>query len=258
MRAAAQVGEGALAVRGDGLVFRQLADEFALEGLLLERVPRLELVEHRALERLVLGDDLAHPLLDRLEVFGRERAADLEVVVEAVLDRGTDAELRQREQVLDRLGHHVSGGVSKDVQRLGASVGDYLDRVAIRDGRAHVDLLAVHLAGQRGLGEAGADRLSDIEDRRALRDVLLASIRELDRDLGHGVSPRTKSNRPTFSAGRHKAYHASRIRRCHYCLVLQYGQTAQLSLSALPHSMHGLRSFFMQLGQMRKSFSVGL
>ena len=46
--------------------------------------------------------------------------------------------------------------------------------------------------------------------------------------------------------------------RARYCLVLQYGQTSQLSLSALPHSMHGLRSFFMQYGQMRKSFSTGL
>ena len=36
-----------------------------------------------------------------------------------------------------------------------------------------------------------------------------------------------------------------------YCLVLQYGQTCQFNFSALPHSTHGLRSFFMHDGQMR-------
>ena len=63
----------------------------------------------------------------------------LEVVVEAVFDRRPDAELRHREEVLDRLGHHVGGGVAQDVERLGAAVGDDLDGVAVGDGRVHVD-----------------------------------------------------------------------------------------------------------------------
>ena len=59
VRAAAQVGEGALAVDRDRLGLGQLGDELALELLLLELVPRLELVELGALEGQLLGDDLA-------------------------------------------------------------------------------------------------------------------------------------------------------------------------------------------------------
>ena len=70
-----------------------------------------ELVAH---ERLRLGDDLAHPRLDALEVLLDERAAvrQLEVVVEAVLDGRADAERGAREQVEHGLGEHVGRGVA--------------------------------------------------------------------------------------------------------------------------------------------------
>ena len=133
VRPAAQVGEVALAVGGDGLALGQLGDELALVRLLFEGVERLEPVELGAREGLLLGDDLVHALLDRLEVLGRERATDVEVVVEAVLDRRADAELGHREEVLDGLGHHVSRRVAQDVECFGALVGDDLDRVAVGD-----------------------------------------------------------------------------------------------------------------------------
>ena len=60
--------------------------------------------------------DLLHPLLDGLEVIGGEGLVDVEVVVEAVLDRRADAQLGLGEQLLHGLGHDVRGGVPQDVQ----------------------------------------------------------------------------------------------------------------------------------------------
>ena len=65
---------------------------------------------------MVGGDRRAHPLLDRGEVVGDERARQVEVVVEAVLDRGADAELRAREEVEHGLGHDVRRGVAHRVE----------------------------------------------------------------------------------------------------------------------------------------------
>ncbi len=80
------------------LVLGQLLDEFALERLPVERIPRLELVEHAALERQLIGDELVHALLDRGQVVGAELLVEVDVVVEAVLDRGADAEPSRRDR----------------------------------------------------------------------------------------------------------------------------------------------------------------
>ena len=63
-------------------------------------------------ETLARFDDLLHPLLEVLEVLGSERLGHVEVVVEAVLDRRADPELRLGELVLDGLRQHVGAGVS--------------------------------------------------------------------------------------------------------------------------------------------------
>ncbi len=68
-----------------------------------------------AIELLALLDDLAHPRLDLLEVLGHERHLDVEVVVEAVGDRRTDAEPGVGEDFLHGLGHDMRGRVAQDV-----------------------------------------------------------------------------------------------------------------------------------------------
>src|SRR3990170_2927432 len=102
--AAAQVLEAAVAVEGDGLAVRlgQVVHDLDLERLaaLLEQLDRLAPREVlRALEWQVRGLLLAHLALDLLEVRRGQRARQIEVVVEPVLDRGADAELRLREQL---------------------------------------------------------------------------------------------------------------------------------------------------------------
>ena len=208
------------------------------------------------LKGMLLGDDLRHARLDRLEVVGGEGAADLKVVVEAVFDRGADSELRRREEVLDRLGHDVGRRVAEDVERLGALVGDDLDGVAVGDRGVHVDQLATDLAGDRGQRQTRADGLGHAENGRPLGDRLGAAVGKVHGDVRHGaLAPRRCETAPLLD-GAVWFGTAALVER--YCLVLQYGQTCQLSLSALPHSMHGLRSFFMQCGQIRKSCSMGL
>ncbi len=68
-----------------------------------------------AREGLVLGDDLAHPRVDTVEVLVGEvgAARQVEVVVEAILDRGPDRELGPGPQLRDGLGQDVRGRVAQ-------------------------------------------------------------------------------------------------------------------------------------------------
>jgi hypothetical protein len=79
----------ALAEKGDGFVPR----------------PHLTLVHEIAL------GNLAHALLDLLEVFRHERPIDDEVVEEAFVSGRTDAALHVRKELRDRGGEQVSGAV---------------------------------------------------------------------------------------------------------------------------------------------------
>ena len=263
MRASAEVGERALAVDRDGRVFGQLGDQFALELLLLELVECLKPIDLGARERQLLGDDLAHALFDRDEVFRRERLLDREVVVEAILDGGSDAELHQRIEVLDRLGHHVGCRVTQDAEGLWALVGDDLDRVAVADhsGRhppaGRRSCRRWRLAARRGpiasatprTVEPSATDFVEPSGRLTVMSGMAVLLSSATYDATYETAPRTV-------AGRCGSHLCPPLPYC--CFVLQYGQTCQLSLSALPHSTHGLRSFFMQYGQIRKSFSTGL
>ena len=76
---------------------------------------RLVVGDHPAGEPLALLDDLrASASRCAFRSSGVNGVLDVEVVVEAVLDRRADAELGVREQVLHRLGQHVRGGVPQD------------------------------------------------------------------------------------------------------------------------------------------------
>ncbi len=167
---AAQVDEVALAVEADVLVRRDGLDDLRLV-LLADRLEELHGVvalPHLARDRDVALRELAHALLDRREVLGREGALVAEVVVEAVLDHRADGDLRFGEELLHRVGEQVRRRVADEVEPLRVPVGDDGERRVALDPERRVHQRAVHLAGERGLGEAGADRGRHLGDRDRL------------------------------------------------------------------------------------------
>src|SRR5215217_7163148 len=108
VRAAAEVGERpVLAVEGD-VPFRR-ADELDLVVLALLGEVALGFVARDlpALPRPTLLELSQHLRLDPLELLLGDRLRELEVVVEAVLDRGPDRDLDARIEAADRLREQV-------------------------------------------------------------------------------------------------------------------------------------------------------
>ncbi len=176
---AAEVLEGTVAVERDGLdafVADEVLDQLDLEALVLgaEDLDRLADGDVAAGELLVGADVLLHRRLDLRQVLlgdlcsGRE----LEVVVEAGLDRRPDRHLGPRIEVHHRLGHHMGGVVADQLQRLGVTVGE--DRhlaPGLGQRRRQVAQLPVDLDRQRSLGEPGADRGRRVGARRPRRQL---------------------------------------------------------------------------------------
>ena len=160
MRPDAQIDEIALAVEADLLACRDLADIFGLVALADagEEGDRGVALPDLAGDLLVAADDLAHPLLDLLEVFRGERLVAGEIVIEAGLGRGAEGDLGLGIKLLDRLGHHVGGVVAQDLEPLGRFAGDDCDRGVMVDHGGEVARPAVDLDGDRRLGEPGSDR----------------------------------------------------------------------------------------------------
>src|SRR5215203_2244666 len=142
MRPLAQVDERAVLVEGGrrglgagcGRLRREVVQDLDLERLALRLLERAALREGDlgAHEGMIRLDRRAHPVLDRLEVARGQRPRKLEVVVEAVVDGGADAELRVREQVEDRLRHDVGGAVAHGIDgRVGAGVQELVRRPAL-------------------------------------------------------------------------------------------------------------------------------
>ena len=98
MRPPAKVEPVALAVDRDDLLTRQRGDVLGLVGLAdrLEVLDRLLTVPDLTLDGLVALDDLMHALFDLLQVFRREGLAAREVIVETVLGRRAEGDLRAR------------------------------------------------------------------------------------------------------------------------------------------------------------------
>ncbi len=139
MRSPAEVDEPVVAIGGDLLASAHLAlidvlDDLQFELVVREHVERLFTGHGHPLEGLILGDYLRHPGLDLFQVLGGEGLGDLEVVVEAVLDRRADGEGGAGEQVEHRLRHHVGRRVPEDVQALGAVQRDDFEVSTLVDG----------------------------------------------------------------------------------------------------------------------------
>ena len=163
----------------------QVLDQLDLVVLALgaEALERLVDRDVLARERLVGGDVLAHLRLDGLEVGvgDADAVGELEVVVEAVLDRRPDRDLHARIEVHDRGREHVRGVVADEVQRvLPAAIGDDLQRLVGLQRLREVAHLAVLLDRQRGARQPGADRRGGVGAAGALGKLERRAVGEGD------------------------------------------------------------------------------
>ena len=171
MRASAEIGEVALRVERDVSLGR--VDELDLVVLALLGEELLGLVRRNLLTLpgaalLQLALDLRLDLLER--VFA-DRLRELEVVVEAVLDRRADRDLRAGVETPDRLGEQVRRRVAEDVERirvLGVARREDLDRLPVLERQPEVLHLPVRAHEDGLLGELGADGGGRVETRRAV------------------------------------------------------------------------------------------
>ena len=114
-------------------------------------------------------EDPAHLGVDPLEIgLAGRPVGELEVVVEAVLDRRPDRDLGRRVEVLHGLGEHVRGRVAQHAQRILVADAQDPQARAVVQRQAQVAQLAVDLDGGRRRGELRADRARRVEARRAV------------------------------------------------------------------------------------------
>jgi hypothetical protein len=206
MRAAAQVGERAVGVQRHALqrmlgigVALKILDQLDLVRLLLSTEPGQRRLGRDVLahERLVGVDMAPHLGLDPLEVriVDGDALGKLEVVVEAVVDRGSDRDLDAGVQVEHGRREYVRGVVADQRQcLLPRPLGQDLKlgrTVAVaRCGQltAEVPQLAVDLDRQSGPSQAGADRRGRIGASGAVGQAQRGAVGEHVVHLGRDGS----------------------------------------------------------------------
>ena len=118
MAAATEIGEVADRVERDRVAFTDVAvDDLRFVRIVFVAFQGGLARDPFARHRIVGRDDLVHALFEAREVVGRKRLAAIEVVIEAVLDRGTDGGLGIGKDVLNGVGQDVGGGVAEGVER---------------------------------------------------------------------------------------------------------------------------------------------
>src|SRR6266550_2680090 len=186
MRPAAEVGEVALLVEGDLAI--GAIDQLDLVGLALahEAAARLLARYLLAVPLSPFGDLFLQLRLDPFEIGFRDRLWEVEVVIEAVLDRWPDRDLDARIESADGLGEQVCGRMPKDIERVRVVLvprRQDLDLLAVPEGLAQVLNLAVPANQNRLLGELWPDRGSGLEAGRAVRKF---KFRVVGKDDFHG------------------------------------------------------------------------
>ena len=171
VRTTAEVGEIPLGVERD--VALGGVDQLDLVLLTLGGEARLRLVT-RDLLAAPLAPFLqlaAHLVLDLREVGLGDRLGELEVVVEAVLDRRADRDLHARIEPPHRLREQVRRGVPQHVERVRiarVAGGEQLDPLAVAKRQPQVLHGTVGANEHRLLGELRPDRARSVEPRRAV------------------------------------------------------------------------------------------
>ncbi len=192
VRPTAQVHERPVSVQRDGLhplVADQVLDQLHLVRLVLgpEALDRVRGCQLGALKGLVGLDVEGHPLLDSRQVRLRraKSVGELEVVVEALLDRRADRDLGARPQVEHGGGQDMGAVVAKDLERLRTARGEDLDPLPVGQRHCQVADLTVHPDREGVLRQARADRRRGVGAGRALLELERGLVGQLHRQVGH-------------------------------------------------------------------------
>ena len=127
VRPPAQVDELAVLVKGQGLAFFQIGEDFLFVGSVGDHLFCFLAHNIDPLELVILLDDPLHLALDLLQVGGRKRLGHVEVVVEAVVNGRADGQLRVWEEAQHGLRQHVRHAVAVDPGGLVRIPGDEFD-----------------------------------------------------------------------------------------------------------------------------------
>jgi hypothetical protein len=189
VRAAAEIGEVALRVERDVAV--RGVDQLDLVRLAVVREARSRLVtaDLRPLPRPALRDLAPDLVLDRREVGLVDRLGELEVVVEAVLDRRPDRDLDPGMEPANRLGEKVRGGVTEHGQRLrvvAIARREDLERRTLGKRKPEVAGLAVHPGENRLLRELRPDRAGSVERTRPVGELERRAVGKRDVHVTRG------------------------------------------------------------------------
>ena len=168
------------------LALGQFGGPFGLEAFALRLPARDQILAapHLSAQRLVGLYDPPHLLFDCGQVIHAERLATLgrhHVIIEPVVGRRAEGDLRARPQRLHRLCQHMGIVVARQFERIGLVPRSDQRQLRITLERAgQVAQLTIHTRGQRCLGKAGADRRGDIRRGRSRGHFAHRSIGEAD------------------------------------------------------------------------------
>ena len=183
VRSLAEVGERPVGVRRDDLVGSlEVREPLELERIVHKALLRLGLRHFLAHERQLLLGDLPHFLLERLEILGRERLRDLEVVVEAIFDRGAESDPGVGPQAAHRRGQDVRAGVTQHVERARILLGDDDELAVLSQRSGEVQHLAVDGDGDAVAQQPLADGSDHFVRRGAERDRARRTVGKHERD----------------------------------------------------------------------------
>jgi hypothetical protein len=180
--------EPALAENGDLLAVGNVVEARQLERLTFFRkeLARLIARDHLALEQRFLADDVLHFGRDGIEIVGRERPRDHEIVLKLLgVVAATDVDLCPREQPPHRVGHDMFGRVTDHLARLGTLCGDDLNFGVVLERDPQVDQATVDTPGKRRACESLPDSLRDVQDIGTCRHRERLPIGQTDFDLTH-------------------------------------------------------------------------
>ena len=117
MRPLTEISETPVRVGGNSLI-REASDDFLFKGLIVESSQAFLTRQLADNERGCGRGALSHPRLNLRQVIGSQCSRQQEVVIEAVLDGRTDAELCFRKEGEYGLRHHVRGGMPHPDERV--------------------------------------------------------------------------------------------------------------------------------------------